>query len=58
MIYEDIICPVCGMACDDIVVELKEGVVVTHNACLMGNSKFQELTSAHRIIAPAINERL
>jgi formylmethanofuran dehydrogenase subunit B len=54
MIYEDIICPVCGMACDDIRIELKEDKVVTHNACLMGDSKFQELTSAHRIIAPTI----
>jgi len=54
MIYEDIICPVCGMACDDIRVELKEGKVITHNACLMGDAKFQELTSDHRIIAPTI----
>ncbi|KAF5413041.1 MAG: formylmethanofuran dehydrogenase subunit B [Candidatus Methanophagaceae archaeon] len=55
MIYEDIICPVCGMACDDIRVELKEGEVITHNTCLMGDAKFQELISDHRIIEPTID---
>ena len=55
MIYEDIVCPVCGMACDDIVVELKDGEVTTHNACFMGNAKFQELTSDHRLISPTID---
>jgi formylmethanofuran dehydrogenase subunit B len=55
MIYEDVICPVCGMACDDIVVELKESEVITHNACFMGDAKFQELTSKHRITEPTLN---
>ena len=55
MIHEDIICPVCGMACDDIEVELKDDEVVTKNTCLMGDSKFQELTSKHRLVSPTVD---
>jgi formylmethanofuran dehydrogenase subunit B len=58
MIHENIICPVCGMACDDIIVEMEEDhVVEVREACEMGASKFYELNSEHRIVMPSINGR-
>ena len=54
MIYKNIICPVCGAACDDIRVELGDGKIEAKNACKMGNAKFQEIVSSHRIMQPLI----
>ena len=50
----DVTCPVCGIACDDIEVELDDVSVVTRNACIMGDAKFKELRSSHRITKPLI----
>jgi formylmethanofuran dehydrogenase subunit B len=55
MIYKDIICPVCGAACDDIQVELGDGKIEARNACKMGNAKFQEIFSPHRLKQPLVN---
>jgi len=54
MIYKNIICPVCGAACDDIQVEFGNGKIEAKNACKMGNAKFQEIVSSHRIMQPLI----
>lgn len=51
----DVTCPVCGMSCDDIYVELTDEAVTTKNACLMGDAKFQELRSPHRVLHPEIH---
>ncbi len=54
---KNIICPVCGASCDDIQVELRGGEIQTKNACKMGNAKFQEIVSPHRIREPQIKEK-
>jgi len=51
----DVTCPVCGMSCDDCEIELTPTSVTTKNACLMGDAKFQELRSAHRLVHPIVN---
>ena len=51
----DVTCPVCGLACDDIEVDLDDVSVVTRNACIMGDAKFKELRSSHRITKPLID---
>ena len=51
----DVTCPVCGMSCDDCEIELTPTSVTTKNACLMGDAKFQELRSAHRLVHPVVN---
>jgi formylmethanofuran dehydrogenase subunit B len=56
MAIKNIICPVCGASCDDIQVELRENEIVTRNACKMGNAKFQEIASLHRIREPQLKE--
>jgi formylmethanofuran dehydrogenase subunit B len=56
MAAKNIICPVCGASCDDIQVEFSSGRIVTRNACKMGNAKFQEIVSSHRIREPLIRE--
>ncbi len=56
MAFKNIICPVCGASCDDIQVELSENGMVTRNACKMGNAKFQEIASHHRIREPQLKE--
>lgn len=55
MTCTDVTCPVCGIACDDIEVELDDVSVVTRSACIMGDAKFKELRSPHRITAPLID---
>jgi len=50
----DVTCPVCGISCDDIEVELDDVSVETRNACIMGDAKFKELRSHHRITTPLI----
>jgi formylmethanofuran dehydrogenase subunit B len=54
MFSKNIICPVCGGACDDIQVELEGDKITVKNACKMGNAKFQEVISSHRIRDPMI----
>ncbi len=50
----DVICPGCGVLCDDIKVKLKENTVVTnYNACSKGNAKFLDI-AANRILKPTI----
>jgi formylmethanofuran dehydrogenase subunit B len=56
MLYKNIVCPVCGAACDDIIVEYDDGKIEVKNACKMGNAKFHELVSTHRIKNPMIKE--
>ena len=51
---KNIICPVCGASCDDIAVELSGDSITVKNACKMGNAKFQEIVSSHRIKEPLI----
>jgi formylmethanofuran dehydrogenase subunit B len=54
VICSDVTCPTCGMSCDDIYIELTDDAVLTKNACLMGDGKFQELRSHHRIKEPLL----
>ncbi len=50
----DVICPGCGVLCDDIKVNLKENVIVTsYNACTKGNAKFLDI-NANRLLKPTI----
>ena len=56
MFTKNIVCPVCGGSCDDIQVELGDGEITVKNACKMGNAKFQEVVSSHRIRDPMIKE--
>ena len=56
MVFKNIICPVCGASCDDVQVELGEGTIDVQNACKMGNAKFQEVVSTHRLRDPMIKE--
>ncbi len=55
-IAKNIICPVCGASCDDIQVNLGSDGITVKNACKMGNAKFQEILSSHRIREPLIRE--
>lgn len=58
MTFKNIICPVCGASCDDIQVDLSDlsghsrDLLTVKNACKMGNAKFQEIVSLHRIREP------
>jgi formylmethanofuran dehydrogenase subunit B len=56
MAFKNVICPVCGASCDDIQVEVSPGTLTTKNACKMGNAKFQEIVSDHRIREPLIRD--
>ena len=56
MVIKNIICPVCGASCDDIQVELEGQGLTIRNACKMGNAKFQEVVSPHRIREPLVRE--
>ncbi|HIH77601.1 MAG TPA: formylmethanofuran dehydrogenase subunit B [Halobacteria archaeon] len=57
MIFENINCSVCGMACDDLIVDVDNDKVTVENGCLMGNAKLQELVSENRIREPYIYGR-
>ena len=57
MASKNIVCPVCGASCDDIQVELCSDKITTKNACKMGNAKFQEIVSPHRIREPLKREK-
>ena len=54
MIHKNIVCPVCGAACDDIQVEIGNGKIEAKNVCKMGISRFNEITSSHRIKQPLL----
>jgi len=54
MIYKNIVCPVCGAACDDIQVEIKNGKLEAKNVCKMGISRFNEITSPRRFKQPLL----
>jgi formylmethanofuran dehydrogenase subunit B len=54
---KNIVCPVCGASCDDIQVELCGDSIEVKNACKMGNAKFQEIVSSHRIRQPLLREK-
>jgi formylmethanofuran dehydrogenase subunit B len=54
IICTDVTCPTCGMSCDDIYVELTDDAIMTKNACLMGDGKFQEIRSHHRLKEPLL----
>ena len=56
MVFKNIVCPVCGASCDDIQVELEDGKITTRNACKMGNAKFHEVVSSHRIRDPMVKD--
>jgi len=56
MSARNIVCPVCGASCDDIQVDLSTDSITVRNACKMGNAKFQEVVSSHRIREPTIRE--
>ncbi|AAB85417.1 MULTISPECIES: formylmethanofuran dehydrogenase subunit B [Methanothermobacter] len=53
-VYKNVTCPVCGGSCDDIEVLYDGKTIKTRNACRMGNAKFQEMVSSHRILRPQI----
>ena len=54
MIHKNIVCPVCGAACDDIQVEIKNGKIEAKNVCKMGISRFNEITSPRRFKQPLL----
>jgi len=54
MIHKNIVCPVCGAACDDIQVEIKGGKIEAKNVCKMGISRFNEVTSPRRFKQPLL----
>jgi formylmethanofuran dehydrogenase subunit B len=54
MIYKNIVCPVCGAACDDIQVEIKNEKIEVKNICKMGISRFNEITSPRRFKQPLL----
>ncbi len=54
MIHKNIVCPVCGAACDDIQVEIKNGKIEAKNVCKMGISRFNEVTSPRRFKQPLL----
>ena len=56
MTFKNIICPVCGASCDDIQVDLTGDSLTVKNACKMGNAKFQEIVSTHRIREPMLKD--
>jgi len=56
VVIKNVICPVCGASCDDIQVELDGNRLTVKNACKMGNAKFQELVSSHRIREPMMTK--
>jgi formylmethanofuran dehydrogenase subunit B len=54
MFFKNIICPVCGAACDDIQVELKAHAIEVKNVCKIGNSRFQAIRDPRRIRQPLV----
>ncbi|HIE34036.1 MAG TPA: formylmethanofuran dehydrogenase subunit B, partial [Candidatus Altiarchaeales archaeon] len=55
MKFKNNTCSVCGLACDDIDIELRDNEIRVYNACAMGESKYKKLASKDRILRPLIN---
>ncbi|RLI95935.1 MAG: formylmethanofuran dehydrogenase subunit B [Candidatus Altiarchaeales archaeon] len=55
MIYKNNICPVCGLACDDIDIEINGSEINVYSACEMGRAKYNKLFSGDRILKPLVN---
>lgn len=49
MTFKNVICPACGVCCDDIQVDFTENGLIVKNACKLGHAKFQEIVCDHRI---------
>lgn len=54
MFFKNIVCPVCGAACDDIQVEIKDEKIEAKNVCKMGISRFKEIISPRRLKQPLL----
>ncbi|MEA1924430.1 MAG: formylmethanofuran dehydrogenase subunit B [Candidatus Altiarchaeota archaeon] len=54
MRYENNTCPVCGLACDDIELNVGEGDVEVLNACWMGRSKYMKYFKGKRLMKPMV----
>lgn len=54
MFFKNIVCPVCGAACDDIQVEIKDEKIEAKNVCKMGISRFKGITSPRRLKQPLL----
>jgi formylmethanofuran dehydrogenase subunit B len=54
MFLKNIICPVCGAACDDIQVELRKDTIEVKNVCKVGASRFQAVKNPQRIRQPLV----
>ncbi len=54
MFLKNIVCPVCGAACDDIQIEFREGAIEAKNVCKMGNARFKVIKSPRRLKKPMI----
>lgn len=56
MFIKNIVCPVCGAACDDIQVEPGDGAIEAKNICKIGNAQFKVLTNSQRFIQPLLTK--
>jgi len=54
MLHKNITCSVCGLACDDIDIELTRDDIKVYNACSMGEAKYHKLRDPDRILKPII----
>ncbi len=54
MFIKNMVCPVCGAACDDIQVELKDNTIEVKNICKIGAARFQALRNPRRIRQPLV----
>ena len=57
MTIKNVVCPACGVCCDDIQIEFGENGLIVKNACKIGHAKFQEMVCDHRIREPMIREK-
>jgi formylmethanofuran dehydrogenase subunit B len=57
MATKNVVCPACGVCCDDIQIEFGENGLIVKNACKIGHAKFQEIVCDHRIMEPMIREK-
>lgn len=58
MIIENVICSVCGAACDDLIVEYdkEKTSIQVKNACRLGSAKIHEVFNKDRIKTPLIKK--
>lgn len=57
MLFENIVCPACGAACDDIQVEYRNGIIEAKNICKVGNARLKVLANPRRLRHPLIKDR-